>query len=204
MKREPVVYVVDDDESVSKALSRLFRVAGLRLQAFGTAQEFLDYEDFESPCCLILDVQLPDRSGPDLQRELKARGRDMSIVFVTGHGDIPMAVEAMRDGAVHFLPKPFDNRELLAAVQQALDRQRLELDQQGESDRVQALVNALTPRECEVFFLVASGLPNKTIATKLDVSLQTVKLYRARVMEKLALESTADLVRLAEKAKSLK
>lgn len=202
MQREPIVYVVDDDISVSKALGRLFRVAGLRLAAFATAQDFLDYEDFESPSCLVLDVQLPDRNGLDLQRELKARGRSVSIVFITGHGDVPTAVRAMREGAIHFLSKPFDNRELLAAVQQALNQQQQDLDQEGERERVQVLLGSLTPREREVFFLVASGMPNKNIAARLDVSLQSVKLYRGRVMEKLQLESAADLVRLAEIAKS--
>jgi RNA polymerase sigma factor (sigma-70 family) len=202
MKSDPIVYVVDDDISVSKALGRLFRVAGLRLEAFATAQDFLDFEGFESPSCLVLDVQLPDRNGLDLQQELKARGRAVSIVFITGHGDVPTAVKAMREGAVHFLSKPFDNRELLAAVQQAIRQQQQELDQEGERERVQVLLNLLTPREREVFFLVASGMPNKNIAAQLDVSLQSIKLYRGRVMEKLRLESAADLVRLAEMAKS--
>src|SRR5262249_42871189 len=191
------------DPSVSRALWRLFRVAGLRLEAFATAQQFFDHPNLETPSCLILDVQLPDQSGLDLQKELKDRGWSIPIVFITGHGDIPMAVEAMRAGAVHFLPKPFDNRELLAAVRQALAREGEEHTQQEESNRIGLLMDSLTPRERQVFLLVAAGMPNKNIATRLGVCLQTVKLHRGHVMQKLRLDSVADLVRLAEKAKSL-
>src|SRR5690349_18549368 len=122
MSGEPLVYLIDDDPSVLKALQRLFRVAGLRCEAFESAQGFLDHPNFESPACLVLDVNLPDRTGLDLQRDLKDRGWPVSIVFITGHGSIPMAVEAMQAGAVHFLSKPFDNDELLEAVHMALDR----------------------------------------------------------------------------------
>jgi FixJ family two-component response regulator len=204
MSQGPVVYVVDDDPSVTRALKRVFRVAGLRYESFATAQDFLLHRGHESPSCLVLDVQLPDLNGLDLQQELKARGWTPPIVFITGHGNVPMAVEAMQAGAVHFLPKPFDNRELLAAVRKALERDRQELDQREEGRRIKALVDSLTPREHEVFFLVAAGMPNKNIAIRLDVSLQTVKLYRGRLMHKLQLNSVADLVRLAEKATSLR
>jgi FixJ family two-component response regulator len=203
MSHKPVVYVVDDDPSVSKTLGRLFRVAGLRLEAFATARDFFDHQNFESPSCLVLDVQLPDQSGLELQKELNDRGWSVPIVFITGHGDIPMAVEAMRAGAVHFLLKPFDNRELLAAVRQALAREGEELAAQEESNRIALLVDSLSPRERQVFLLVAAGLANKNIATRLGVSLPTVKLYRGQVMHKLQLDSVADLVRLAEKAKWL-
>jgi FixJ family two-component response regulator len=203
MSDVPVVYLVDDDPSVSKALGRLFRVAGFRLAAFATARDFLNHWSFESPSCLVLDVQLPDQSGLDLQRELNDRGWCAAIVFITGHGNVSMAVEAMRAGAVHFLPKPFDNRDLLAAVRQAIDRQRQVCAQLAESSQIEARVASLTSRERQVFGLVAVGLANKNIAARLGLCLQTVKLHRGRVMQKLQVNSVADLVRLAEKAKSV-
>jgi FixJ family two-component response regulator len=198
-----VVYVVDDDPSVARALERLFRVAGFRLASFATARTFLDQQSLESLSCLVLDVQLPDLNGLDLQRELQDRGWTLPIVFITGHGNVPMAVQAMRAGAVHFLPKPFDNRELLAAVRQALEREGQELVRRQECKRIKLLVESLTPRERQVFLLVAAGLANKNIATRLGVSLQTVKLHRGHVMEKLRLDSVADLVQLAEKARAV-
>jgi RNA polymerase sigma factor (sigma-70 family) len=201
MSHEPVVYVVDDDPSVSHALGRLFRFAGLRCEMFATANEFLNHSKFESPSCLVLDVQLPDLNGLDLQRELKDRSWALPIVFITGHGNVPMAVEAMRAGAVHFLPKPFDNRELLTAVRQALEREGQEVARQEENKRIQLLIESLTPRERQVFLLVTAGLANKNIARRLGVSLQTVKLHRSNVMQKLQLNCLADLVHLAEKAR---
>ncbi|HZZ82506.1 MAG TPA: response regulator [Gemmataceae bacterium] len=203
MSQTPVVYVVDDDPSVSRALARLFRVAGLRLVSFATAQEFLSHPNCESPSCLVLDVQLPDLNGLDLQRELKERDWRLPIVFITGHGNVPMAVEAMRAGAVHFLPKPCDNRELLAAIRQALDRDREHRAQQKEAQRIKPLIDALTPREREVFLLVAAGLANKNIASRLRISLQTVKLHRGNVMQKLQLDSIADLVHFAQKTRAI-
>ena len=203
MSQTPVVYVVDDDPSVSRALARLIRVAGFRLISFTTAMEFLDYSEFESPSCLVLDMQLPDLDGLNLQKELKKRAWSLPIVFLTGHGNVPMAVEAMRAGAVHFLSKPCDNRELLAAVHQALDRDGRQFARREETRRVKGLVDTLTPREREVFHLVAAGMANKNIAAQLGICLQTVKLHRGRVMEKLRLVSVADLVHLAEKAATL-
>jgi FixJ family two-component response regulator len=203
MNGVPVVYVVDDDPSVSRALERLFRVAGLRMEAFATAQGFLDHRTFESPSCMVLDVQLPDLNGLDLQRDLKDRGWHVPIVFITGHGNVPLAVKAMQAGAVHFLTKPFENRELLAAIRQALAREGLELARQEESRRIKQLLDSLTLREREVFLLVAAGMANKNIAARLGVCLQTVKLHRGHVMQKLQLDSVADLVHLAEKAHSL-
>jgi FixJ family two-component response regulator len=200
MSDAPVVYVVDDDPSVSRALARLFRVAGLRLLSFATAQEFLDHRNFESPSCLVLDVQLPGLNGPDLQKELKDRGCVLPIVFITGHGNVPMAVEAMRAGAIHFLPKPCDNRELLAAIRQALESDGQRLARQEETLQIKRLVDSLTPRERDVFLLVAAGMANKNIASCLGVCIQTVKLHRGHVMNKLQLDSVADLVHFAEKA----
>jgi FixJ family two-component response regulator len=199
----PVVYVVDDDPSVSRALARLFRVAGFRLVSFATAQEFLNHTNFESPSCLVLDVQLPDLTGLDLQEELKDRGWTLPIVFITGHGDVPMAVEAMRAGAVHFLPKPCDNRQLLAAIRQALERDRQQHTRQDETGRIKKLLESLTLRERQVFLFVAAGMANKNIATRMGVCIQTVKLHRGRVMQKLNLDSIADLVHFAEKASAV-
>ncbi|MFO1020054.1 MAG: response regulator [Planctomycetales bacterium] len=196
---EPLVYLVDDDPSVRKALTRLFRVAGLRCETFETAGISRSPE-FRSPSCLVLDVNLPDGTGLDLQRELKDRGWPASIVFITGHGNIPMAVEAIQSGAVHFLAKPFNNEELLAAVHKALERAGQEFATADESKQLRERLNSLTPRERDVFLLVAAGMANKNIAAELDISLQTVKLHRGRVMRKLQLDSVADLVRLAEKA----
>ena len=203
MSRESVVYVVDDDPSIARALGRLFRIAGLRLEAFATAHDFLQHPQWEPSSCLVLDVQLPDLNGLDLQKELTRRGWALPIVFITGHADVPMAVEAMRAGAVHFLPKPFENRALLAAVQQALDRTGQERARQQESQRIKRLVDSLTTREREVLLLAAAGLANKNIATRLGVCIQTVKLHRGRVMRKLQLNSVAELVHFAAQARSI-
>jgi FixJ family two-component response regulator len=203
MNQTPVVYLVDDDPSVTRALARLFRVAGLRLVPFATAQEFLNHPNLESPSCLVLDVQLPDLSGLDLQKELRDRGWALPIVFITGHGTVSMAVEAMRAGAVHFLPKPCDNRELLAAIRQALARDNEQQAKQEGSRQVRRLVESLTPREREVFLLVAAGMANKNIASRLGICLQTVKLHRGHVMQKLRLDSVAGLVHFAEKARAV-
>lgn len=200
MSPQPLVYLVDDDPSIRKALKRLFRVAGLRCEAFETAQGFLDHPNFESPSCLVLDVNLPDGTGLDIQRQLKDRACPASIVFITGHGNIPMAVNAIQSGAVHFLAKPFNNQELLEAVHKALERAGQELATADKSKHLQERLKSLTPREHQIFLRVAAGMANKNIAAELDISLQTVKLHRGRVMQKLQLNSVADLVRLAEKA----
>jgi FixJ family two-component response regulator len=200
MNPSPLVYLVDDDPSVSKALTRLFQAADFRFAAFATAQDFLDQCDIELPSCLVLDVQLPGQSGLNLQRELSHRGLSVPIVFITGHGDVPMAVQALRAGAIHFLQKPFKNRDLLAAVQQAIDKQLQFCANLEEKRQIETRLASLSAREREVFALVALGMANKSIAAKLDLSLQTIKLYRARVMQKLELDSVADLVRLAQKA----
>jgi FixJ family two-component response regulator len=196
----PVVYIVDDDPSVSQALVRVVRVAGFRPAAFPTARSFLDHPALESPACLVLDVQLPDQDGLDLQKELKKRNWALPIVFLSGHASISIAVEAMRAGAVHFLPKPCDNRELLAAIRQALDLGDRQQARAEEIRRIGALVKTLTPREREVLLLASAGLANKNIAARLGVCLQTVKLHRGHVMQKLRLESVAELVHFAEKA----
>jgi FixJ family two-component response regulator len=203
MSQAPTVYLVDDDPSVARALTRLFRVAGLRPLSFAAARDFLNQPSFESPSCLVLDVHLPDLNGLDLQRELRDRGWDLPIVFITGQGSIPMAVEAMRAGAVHFLAKPCDNGELLGAVREALHCHSQQLAREEETQCIKGLLDSLTPREREVFALVAAGMANKNIATRLGVCLQTVKLHRGHVMQKLQLDSVADLVQLAGKAKEI-
>lgn len=199
MNDGPLVYLVDDDPSVIKALKRLFDMAGLRCKTFGTAQEFLDEPDLEPISCLVLDVDLPDGSGLKLQQELKNVHRDVPIVFITGHGSIAMAVVAMQAGAVNFLPKPFRNDELLSAVRSALDCASRSVESLDDERRMQESLASLSPREREIFQYVAKGLANKNIANQLDISLQSVKLHRGRVMKKLQLNSVADLVRLAEK-----
>jgi len=200
MTPEPVIYIVDDDPSVSRALSRVFRVAGFRQEAFATAHDFLNQECLQSPSCLLLDVQLPGLSGLELQAELKHRNWTVPIVFITGHGDIPMAVDAMRAGATHFLQKPFDNRTLLAAIHSALECEQRTLAEAQERQRIEQQLDCLTGRERQLFDLVAGGMPNKRIASHLGLSLQTVKLHRGNMMRKLGLLSVAELARLAEKA----
>jgi FixJ family two-component response regulator len=151
----------------------------------------------------VLDVNLPDLNGLDLQNELKDRGWTLPIVFITGHGSVPMAVAAMRAGAIHFLPKPCDNRELIAAIKQALDHDGQQLVRQEETRRIKRLVDSLTPREREVFLLVAAGMANKNITTRLSICIQTVKLHRGQVMRKLQLDSVADLAHFAEKVSAV-
>jgi FixJ family two-component response regulator len=203
MREEPVVYVLDDDSSVCKSLMRLFGVVGFRCQAFTTARDFLSLDRVQLPSCLVLDVQLGHQSGLDLQSELRKRGWRTPIVFISGHSNVAVAVEAMRSGAVHFLPKPFTGRELLAAVREAIDRDRQFQHQVQEKLHNKALITSLTPREREVFALVSAGMANKNIAVRLHLSLQTIKLHRGRVMKKLEADSVADLVRLAEKVQSV-
>ncbi len=204
MIQTPVVYLVDDDPSVTQALLRLFRVAGYQLKSFSNAHDFLELSQLASPSCLVLDVNLPDMNGPDIQKELKKRGWKLPIIFISGHGSIPMAVEALREGAVHFLPKPFDNQELLATVNQALQRESREHAQQVETQYLKDKIESLTPRELEVFLLAGAGVPNKNIASRLGISLQTVKFHRGHVMVKLQIDSVAELALLAKQATKLR
>ena len=195
----PIVFVVDDDLSVREALSSLIRSVGLRCATFESADEFLASSQHDGPTCLVLDVQLPGKSGLDLTSELREAGVEMPIVFITGHGTIPMSVRAMKAGAVEFLTKPFSEPELLAAIDQALARDRSQRSERAEQDALLERYGRLTPREREVFSLVAAGRLNKEIAATLGTAEQTVKQHRGRVMEKLGLRSIADLVRLAER-----
>ena len=191
--------MVDDDASVRAALDSLFRSVGLVVRSFGSAQEFLSEPQADGPACLVLDVRMPGMSGLDLQRQLTKRDTALPIVMITGHGDIPMTVRAMRAGAVEFLPKPFRDQELLDAVQQALDRSRVLREEQAAIVDLKARLDSLTPRERQVMGGVVAGLLNKQIAGDLGISEVTVKLHRGQVMQKMRAASVADLVRMADR-----
>ena len=196
----PVVYVVDDDPSVRTALERLFTSVRLAVEAFNSAREFLEHERNDTPGCLVLDVRLPGLSGLDLQTELAKTDADLPIVFITGHGDIPMSVRAMKAGAADFLPKPFKNQDLLDAVGKAIDRHRKTRRDRVEHRKIQRRVELLTEREREVLVFVVAGLMNKQIAGRLGVTVATVKVHRGRAMQKMQVDSLAELVRMAERA----
>ena len=195
----PIVFVVDDEPSVCVSLKRLLRSVGLEARTFASAQEFLRCERPNAPGCLVLDVRLPGLSGLDLQQELAVEKIDLPVVFITGHGDIPMSVRAMKAGAVEFLTKPFRAQDLLEAIQRGIEQHRLVRQHSAEVRILQQRYALLTPREREVFPLVTSGLLNKQIAAQLDASEKTIKVHRGQVMQKMKAESLADLIRMAEK-----
>lgn len=200
-KENPMVFIVDDDKSVRKSLMRLIKSIDLQSQSFSSAQEYLDSPSYDGPACLVADVRMPGLSGLDLQEKLLETGRDLPTIFITGHGDIPMSVQAMKKGAVDFLTKPYNDQNILDAIQQAVKKG---VKEKAASDKLKIIQNRfklLTPREKEVCSLVVRGMFNKQVAYDMNISEKTVKVHRARVMEKMKADSLADLVRMAERLK---
>jgi FixJ family two-component response regulator len=196
--KEPIVFIIDDDVSMRRALTNLFQSVGLEVAAFGSAPEMLQCRLPEVASCLVLDIRLPGLSGLDLQTELAKANVHIPIIFITGHGDIPMTVRAMKGGAVDFLTKPFRDQDLLDAVTTAIERDRGRRELEKTVANLQSLYEKLSSREREVLALVASGLMNKQIAAKLELAEITVKIYRGHIMKKMRAKSLADLIRMTE------
>jgi FixJ family two-component response regulator len=198
-EEQPVVFVVDDDPSVRDALARLLRSVGLDVLSFGSTREFVQSKRPDAPGCLVLDVRLPGRSGLDFQRELAESGIHLPIVFITGHGDIRMSVRALKAGAIEFLTKPFQDQELLDAIQLGIERDRVRRQDAAAVGGLHERFGSLTPREREIMALVVAGRMNKQIAGDLGVSVITVKVHRGQVMRKMRAKSLAELVRMADR-----
>jgi FixJ family two-component response regulator len=196
-----VVYIVDDDPSVRRALARLVRSVGLQVETFSSAKTFLDHPAPDRPACLVLDIRLPGPSGLDLQSTLIQTRRDIPIIFITGHGDVPTSVRAMKGGAVDFLQKPFNDQDLLDCIHHAILMARQQTIERAERAELQSRFATLTPREREVLALVVTGILNKQIADRLGIAEKTTKVHRGRVMEKMQAQSVPDLVQMAEKLK---
>jgi FixJ family two-component response regulator len=198
-KRRPIVYIVDDDVSVGRALSLLLKSHGFKVQTFMRAADFLAFKHLKLPSCLVLDIQLPDISGLALQEAMAARQLAIPIVFITGHGDIPMSVKGMKAGAIDFLPKPFTKKKLLDAIKQAIVKNKVQIKEQAEISKIKRRIKTLSPRELEVFRLVAKGMLSKQIARKRGTALQTIKVHRGRVMQKMQAKTVTELIRFAQK-----
>lgn len=196
----PVVYILDDDVSVRSSVERLVRSMGLEVRSFPSASEFLDSGLPDRPSCLVVDIQMPGVSGLDLQDSLSSSGRSAPMIFITGHGTVPMGVRAMRAGAVNFLQKPFEDQDLLDSIHVAIEREMRVRTERERQESIEQRFNSLTPREREVFHLVIEGLPNKQIAGRLGATEKTIKVHRARVMQKMQADSLAGLVRMAWQA----
>ena len=196
---DATVFVVDDDPLIRNSLEQLIKSVGLKAYSFTSAQDFLEKDLPDEPCCLVLDIRMPRLSGLDLQDELEKRSLTIPIIFITGHGTVSMSVRAMKAGAVDFLQKPFEDQELLDAIHNAIEQNRQTRIEQAEIKEIKRRVESLTPREYEVLCLVAAGMLNKQIAYDLQMSENTVKTHRAHIMKKMKVESLADLVRLTEK-----
>jgi len=193
----PIVFVVDDDISVRESLESLIRCEGWEAETFGSAEEFLSRPRVLAPSCLILDVSLPDLNGLDLQKRIASDRKDMPIIFITGYGDVPTTVKAMKAGAVEFLTKPFENEELLSVIRQSIERSHAALRRESETGTLQGYYASLTPREREVLVLVVSGISNKQVGAELGISEITVKAHRGKVMQKMQAQSLPGLVKMA-------
>jgi len=198
--RSSIIYIVDDDVSVGRALSLLLKSHGFKVQAFTRAAEFLAYERPKLPSCLVLDIQLPDINGLTLQEMMAEQDIIIPVIFITGHGDIPMSVKTIKAGAVDFLPKPFTKKKLLSAITQAISESIAQNKEQAEITKIKRRIKTLSPRELEVFQLVAKGMLSKQIAYKRGTALQTIKVHRGRVMQKMHARTVTELIRFAQKA----
>ena len=198
--RGPIIYIVDDDVSVDRALSLLLKSRGFKVETFTRAADFLAFKHLKLPSCLILDIQLPDINGLTLQEIMMQRGITIPIIFITGHGDISMSVKGMKAGAIDFLLKPFTNRKLLNAITLAISKSTAQLKEQAEISKIKRRVRTLSPRELEVFRLVAKGMMSKNIAFKRGISLQTIKIHRGRVMQKMQAKTVTELIHFAQRA----
>ena len=197
---EPTVFIIDDDPSARRGLSRLVRATGMNVESFASAKEFLESEIYDGPGCIILDVRMPEMTGPELQTELGKAEYSMPIIFLSAHADVETTAEAMKKGAVDFLTKPVDRDDLLGAIHTSLAKDAENRAQAEDLSTIQEQIDTLTPREHEVMTYVIAGMLNKQIAVRLGISEETVKIHRGRVMQKLEIESVVELVRLCEKA----